>query len=87
MDQFLSNLVWWYIDRPDWSLHFDTSVNDLDFCWHDFEEYAFHILQCWDTSELICFKLGMMLNTTKLQFDSSLDDHDVHSRSQGYGES
>ena len=29
-------------------------------------EYAFNIVICHDTRELICFKLGMMLNTTKL---------------------
>ena len=40
---------------------------------------------CQDTCETTYFKLGMMLNITKLQFDSSLNDLDVHSRSQGYG--
>ena len=35
--------------------------------------------------EPICFKLGMMLITMlTLEFDFSLDDLDVHSRSQGY---
>ena len=47
--------------------------------------YVSDIVMCQHTYEPICFKLGMMLNTTKLQFDSSLNDFDVHPRSQGSG--
>ena len=37
---------------------------ELDWC--DFVEYTFNIFLCQDTCELICFKLGMMQDTTKL---------------------
>ena len=43
--------------------------------------HIFNIVIFQDTCEPICFKLGVMLNTTKLQFDCSLIDHHVHSRS------
>ena len=42
----------------------------------------FNIIIRQDTCGLICFKLGMMLNTARVY---SLNEHDVHSRSQGYG--
>ena len=45
----------------------------------------FNIIMCPDACELICFKLDMMLNTTKERFDSSLNDPDIHLRSQGFG--
>ena len=37
-----------------------------------------------DTNEPICFKLGMMLGTSELRYDSSLNDPDPMSRSQDY---
>ena len=43
-----------------------------------------NVVLCLDTSELICFKLNMMLGMTRLQFDSSLNDLGVHSRSQDH---
>ena len=43
-------------------------------------KYTFSRVMCQDTRELIGFKLVMMLNT----IDSSLNDLDVHSRSQGH---
>ena len=46
-------------------------------------KYTFTIVPCRGTCEPICFKLGMKMYTT-LQFDSSLNDSDVHSRSQNY---
>ena len=48
-------------------------------------KYTFDIVMCKDTCEPICFKLGMMVNTSKLYSDCILNDLDVHSRSQGYG--
>ena len=33
---------------------------------------------------VLFFKLGLMIDTTKLQFDTSLNDLDLHSRSQLY---
>ena len=44
----------------------------------------FYMIMCQDTSEPIYFKIGIMLNTTKLY---SLNDLNVHSRSQGYEKS
>ena len=34
--------------------------------WRYFMEYTFNIVLCQDTCEPICYKLGMMLSTTKL---------------------
>ena len=52
----------------------------------DFMKYAFDIVMCQDTFELLRFKLGKMLNTIKLYtLIFNLIDLDVHSRSQGYG--
>ena len=51
----------------------------------DFMKYTFSIIMFQETCDTICFKLGMMLNISKLQFDSSLNDFDVHSRSHSYG--
>ena len=42
------------------------------------------MIMCQDTSEPIYFKIGIMLNTAKLY---SLNDLNVHSRSQGYEKS
>ena len=39
-----------------------------------------------DTPELISFKLGMMIDMTALHYDTSLNDLDLYSRSQGYEE-
>ena len=47
-----------------------------------FINYMTNIVLCQVTCKLICFKLGMMLDTTKL---FSSNDLDVHSRSQGHG--
>ena len=45
----------------------------------------FNIVQRQDTCEVICFKLGVMLNIPKLNKSySSLNDVDFLSRSQGY---
>ena len=44
-------------------------------------KYTFNIVTSQNICELTCFKLDMMLNSTKLH---SLNDVDVHSRSQGY---
>ena len=44
-------------------------------------KYMLNIVMCQDTCELICFKLGMMLNTAELY---SLNDLDIRFRSQGY---
>ena len=50
-------------------------------------KYTFGVVMSQDTCDPIRCKLGMILNTTKLygQFESSLNDHDVYTRSQGYG--
>ena len=40
---------------------------------------------CQDICEPVRFKFGMVLNTTRLQFDYSLNDFNIHSRSQVYG--
>ena len=62
-----------------------SNTQGRELCWHDFIRYMFNIVMCQDTYELICFKLGMMLDTTKLySSDSSLNDLDVYSRSQSY---
>ena len=37
-----------------------------ELCWHGFMKYMPDIVTCQDTWELICFKLGMTLNATKL---------------------
>ena len=37
-----------------------------EFCWNGFMNCTINIIMCQDTCERICFKLGMMLNTTKL---------------------
>ena len=49
-------------------------------------EMYVNIVLCQGTCDPVCFKFGMLLNTTEL-FDSSLNDIDIHSRSQGCGES
>ena len=61
-----------------------SNIQGRELCWRDFMKYTFGTLTCLDLLP-ICFKLGMMLNTTNLGFDSSLNCVDVHSRSQGYG--
>ena len=43
-------------------------------------KYTINIVMCQDTCEPICFKLGIMLDTTKLY---SWNDLDVHSRVTG----
>ena len=43
-----------------------SNVQGREVCRHDFMKYTFNIVMCQDTCELICFKLGMMLYTTKL---------------------
>ena len=35
-------------------------------CWHDYMKYIINIVLCQDTCKPICFKLGMMLDMTKL---------------------
>ena len=60
------------------------NIQGRELCHHDFMKFVFKIVMCQDICEQMCFKLGMMLSTTE-QFDSSLNDLDVHSRSQGYG--
>ena len=46
-------------------------------CYHFYTTFTL----CHDTCEPISLKLGMMLNTSTLY---SLNDLDIHSRSQGY---
>ena len=51
-------------------------------------DYAFNVVMCWDTCLPICFKLGIMLDTTKFYSLipwSSLNDLHVCSSSQGFG--
>ena len=43
-------------------------------CWHDFIKYMIDIVLCLDICELICFRLGVMLDDHTLQLDSSLND-------------
>ena len=45
-------------------------------------KYMFNIVVCQNICESICFKLSLMLSTTR---DHSLDGLDGHSRSQGLG--
>ena len=42
------------------------SIKGKEHCWRDFMKYTFDIVNCQDTCEPICFKLGMLRNTTKL---------------------
>ena len=44
---------------------FGSNIEGRKLCWCDFIKYALNIIMCPDTCEPICFKLGMMLNTTK----------------------
>ena len=61
-----------------------SNTQGREICRCEFIKYTINIVLCLDTCEQICFKLGMMLGATySLQFDSSLIDHTVHSRSQG----
>ena len=41
-------------------------VQGRQLCWHDFMKYMFNSILCRDTCEVICLKLNMMLNMTKL---------------------
>ena len=41
-------------------------IERRELCLHDFMKYTFDIVMCQDTCEPICFKLVMMVNTTKL---------------------
>ena len=49
-----------------------------------FKKYTINIGLCLDTCELICFKLGVMLDTASLQCDSSLNDLEFQSQRQRY---
>ena len=52
---------------------------------HDFIIYIFNTGLYQDICDLICFKLGMMLDTVEVYSRiSSLNHLDLHSRSQGY---
>ena len=51
---------------------------------HDFMKYKFNICLCQKACGPICFKLGMMLDTTKLYCDSSLIDL-TFSQGHSYG--
>ena len=41
-------------------------IQETGLCWPDYIKYTFNIITCQDTHERICFKLCMMLDTTKL---------------------
>ena len=43
-----------------------SNIQGRELCWHDFMTYMFNIVMYRDTCDPICFKLGMMLHTTKL---------------------
>ena len=43
-----------------------SNIQGWELCWRDFMEYSFNIVMLRDACERICFKLGMMLNTSKL---------------------
>ena len=40
------------------------TIQEREPCWHDSMNYMFSIIMCQGTCEPICFKHGMMLNTT-----------------------
>ena len=42
------------------------NIQERKLCWCDFMKYMFNIVMCQDTCEPICFKLWMILDTTKL---------------------
>ena len=43
-----------------------STTQGRELCWRDFMTYTFGIVVCQDTCEPICFKLGVMLNTTEV---------------------
>ena len=43
-----------------------SNIQGRELCWCDLMKCTISIIMCQDTCELICFKLGMILNTTKL---------------------
>ena len=43
-----------------------SNIVGRELCWHDFIKYTIKIVMCQDTCEPICFRLGVVLNTTKL---------------------
>ena len=45
---------------------FTSDIQDRELCGCDFMKYIFSIVMFQDAHELICFKHGMMLSTTKL---------------------
>ena len=48
------------------NLCFTSNIQGKELCGHDLMKYRFSIVMCQDACERICFKLGMMLNETKL---------------------
>ena len=42
------------------------NIQGRKLCWHDLMKYTFYIVMHQDTCVMICFKLGIMLNCTKL---------------------
>ena len=49
------------------SLFCRNNIQGRELCWHDFYAICtFNIIMCQDTCEPVCFKLGVMLDTTQL---------------------
>ena len=75
------------------------NIQGRELRWRDFMKYAFSIVMCQDTSELYTKFIAQCRTPVNrfvsnfawcwhyeiLQFDSSLKDLDVYSKSQGYG--
>ena len=43
-----------------------SNIQGRELCWRDYIKYTINIVLCRDTCEQICFKIGMMLVTTRL---------------------
>ena len=54
------------------NLFYISNIQGRELCWHDSVKYTVNVVPCLDASNPIYFKLGMMLDRTKLQFDSTL---------------
>ena len=48
------------------SLFCTSNIQGRELCWREFMKYSFNIDMYQDTCEPVCFKLGMVLYTTKL---------------------
>ena len=64
--QYVATICWYVLIQFMLNIFCTSNIQGTELCWCDVKKYTIDIVLCQDACELICFKLGIMLDTAKL---------------------